>query len=58
MTPEQQLYKRLRDIEAKQEKLEEKQAKLEQDINLLKDNAQVHMERIFKLEQQLKQKQQ
>ena len=58
MTPEQQLYKRLRDIEAKQEKLEEKQAKLEQDIDLLKDNAQVHMERIFKLEQQLKQKQQ
>lgn len=51
MTLEQQLYKRLRDIEAKQEKLE-------QDINLLKDNAQVHMERIFKLEQQLKQKQQ
>ena len=49
MTPEQQLYARLR-------KIEERLDKIEEQLNIYKDNAQVQMDKIFELQQQLKDK--
>lgn len=45
MTPEQQLYARLR-------KIEERLDKIEEQLDIVKDNIQVHMDMIFRLQQE------